>query len=978
VYSARVFSLLDISPPADVAGPGLNIPLRAILGVLQIGIRAEAIENRVKNILLDYNHFENIALVKKGLHETFKHTFMHTFMHMLVAALVDTKISYFGFSNTIMSDSEDSTVTYTTVSSPYEWRSGDVSTGVDGPPVMPEDPYAYVPLPAVASPTAESPGYIPESDPDEDPEEDLADYPADHDDEEEEPSEDDADEEEDDQDEDDDDEEEEHPASADSILPPPALRVTARISFRPQSPTLSFPKEDAERFLAMPIPPLLPLTLLSSPSPQIPSPSLPASPLILLIPLPAASPPLQLLSSYRRADIPEVTLPPRKRLSIVHCPGYEAGESSVVAVARPIEGRRTDYGFVDSVEAEIRRQRAEDIGYGIRDTWIDPRDVAEEESLTTLEGVNTKVTELATVQEQDTQDIYGMIEDTQGRQTKIFQRVEALVDDRQYHYETGRLVDQEARFSREAWAHSMELGSTGHLATALGEIRALQAREQVTDVIFSCDLKKMAPKKAAPKQTTRLNPGATPNPNSILSTTTITVTNAQLQAVIDQCVNTALAARDANQTGDDSHTSETGVRRTERVTREYTYQDFMKSQPLYFKGTEGVVELTQWFERMETVFRISNCLAENQIMFATFTLLAGALTWWDSHVRIIGNDAAYVMTWIEMKKKMADKYCLRNEIKKIEVELWNLKVQGTDVTRYNQRFQELALLCVRTCLEESDRVERYTDGLPDTIHRSVAASKPKTMQEATEMATGLMEKKIHTYAERQATNKRNKNRGNQVGTGNAQARVYAVGNAGTNLDANIVTGTFLLNNCYASVLFDTGADRNFVSTTFSSQFDITPIVLDHDYVVELAGGRIVGVNTVFRSCTLNFLNHTFNIDLMPVEMGSLDVIIGMDLLSRYQAVIVYADKIVGLPWGRETLIFHGDEIFLAHVTTKEAEGKSEKKRLKNVPIVWDFLEVFLNDLSALPSTQQVVFQIDLIPGAAPVARAPYQLAPSEM
>nr|GFC51952.1 hypothetical protein [Tanacetum cinerariifolium] len=219
------------------------------------------------------------------------------------------------------------------------------------------------------------------------------------DEEEEEPSGDDADEEdeEQDEDEDDDDEEEEHPASADSIPPPPALRVTARISFRPQPPTLSFTKEDAKRFLAMPIPPPSPLTPLSSLLPQIPSPPLPASPHILPIPLLATSPPLQLLSSDRRVDRPEVTLPPRKRLSIVHCPGYEAGESLVATAARPMEGRRADYGFVDSVEAEIRRRRAEDIGYGIIDTWINPRDVAEEEALATLEGVNTRVTELVAV-----------------------------------------------------------------------------------------------------------------------------------------------------------------------------------------------------------------------------------------------------------------------------------------------------------------------------------------------------------------------------------------------------------------------------------------------------------------------------------------------------------------------------------------------------------------------------------------------------
>nr|GFB24963.1 reverse transcriptase domain-containing protein [Tanacetum cinerariifolium] len=144
-------------------------------------------------------------------------------------------------------------------------------------------------------------------------------------------------------------------------------------------------------------------------------------------------------------------------------------------------------------------------------------------------------------------------------------------------------------------------------------------------------------------------------------------------------------------------------------------------------------------------------------------------------------------------------------------------------------------------------------------------------------------------------NNNNNNLGNQVGTGNAQARVYAVDNAGTNPDANTVTSTFFLNNCYAFMLFDIGVDRTFVSTAFSSQFDIVPTILDHDYAVELADGRIVAVNTVIRSCTLNFLNHPFNIDLMPVEMGIFDVIIGMDWLSRYQAVIVCADKIVRIP-----------------------------------------------------------------------------------
>nr|GEV67847.1 putative reverse transcriptase domain-containing protein [Tanacetum cinerariifolium] len=105
----------------------------------------------------------------------------------------------------------------------------------------------------------------------------------------------------------------------------------------------------------------------------------------------------------------------------------------------------------------------------------------------------------------------------------------------------------------------------------------------------------------------------------------------------------------------------------------------MKCKPQYFKGTEGVVELTQWFERMETVFCISNCTVENQIKFATCTLFGNALTWWNSHIKTVGHDVAYTMTWKNLKKKMTDKYCLRGEIKQLEVEMWNLKVKGTDV-----------------------------------------------------------------------------------------------------------------------------------------------------------------------------------------------------------------------------------------------------------------------------------------------------------
>ncbi|GJZ57089.1 reverse transcriptase domain-containing protein [Tanacetum coccineum] len=146
------------------------------------------------------------------------------------------------------------------------------------------------------------------------------------------------------------------------------------------------------------------------------------------------------------------------------------------------------------------------------------------------------------------------------------------------------------------------------------------------------------------------------------------------------------------------------------------------------------------------------------------------------------------------------------------------------------------------------------------------------------------------HFKRDCTKLKNNNHGNQCGNGNAPTKVYMVGRAGTNPDSNVVMGTFLLNIRYVSVLFDTDADRSFVSTAFSSQINITPSTLDHYYDIELPNERIIGLNTILRGCTLNFLNHPFNIDLMPVELASLDVIIGMDWLTKYQAVIICARK----------------------------------------------------------------------------------------
>ncbi|GJW84569.1 putative reverse transcriptase domain-containing protein [Tanacetum coccineum] len=416
------------------------------------------------------------------------------------------------------------------------------------------------------------------------------------------------------------------------------------------------------------------------------------------------------------------------------------------------------------------------------------------------------------------------------------------------------------------------------------------------------------------------------------------------------------------------------------VARECTFQDFLKCKPHNFSGTEGVVGLTRWFEKMETVFNISNCPSKYQVKYATCTLQDSALTWWNSHKRTIGVEAAYAMNWVELMRLMTEVYCPRNEIQKMETELWNLTVKGNDLTAYTQRFQELILLCTRMVPDEEDRVERFIGGLPDNIQgngyaaRSAenkrrmesnlrdnrgqqppfkrqkysgkyvaralygagnnerkglgivwagggggggrAAIAPNTQRAPVGNQQGIIcyECGRPGHFRRDCPKLRNQNRGNQTrnkngnqtGGNEATAKAYAIGGGGTNPDSNVVTGTFLLNNCYASMLFDSGADRSFVSTTFSALLDVAPTTLDTSYAVELADGRISETNIVLRGCTLGLLGHPFDIDLMPVELGSFDVIIGMDWLAKYHALIVCDEKVVRIPYGNEVLIIRGD------------------------------------------------------------------------
>ncbi|GJT84432.1 hypothetical protein Tco_1058774 [Tanacetum coccineum] len=391
-------------------------------------------------------------------------------------------------------------------------------------------------------------------------------------------------------------------------------------------PSLS--EAEVKRLLSLPTPPPSPLISLSPPSveerfarclaaPALPSPLLPPLPSSLYLPppvptsLPAPSPPLPPLPTLlfipplvdRRKDIPEVELPPCKRLCLTTPTSrYEVRQSSTAA-ARPTGGHRADYGFIGTLDAETRRQRAKEIDSLIKES----RRIDRGKSISPRECV----------------------------------------------------ADGVGGFS-----FSRGLG-TGQLSVALGQIEALQARDPThADDPEGVDTS-MA-NNIPPKRTS-----ATAARAAVVVAAPMTV--AVVEQLIEARVSEALPNHETLQNstnghGDGSHNSGTGIRGTVRTTRECTYKDFLNCKPLTFKGTEGVVVLSQWFEKMESVFHINNCAVENQKA---------------------------------LKKMMAVKYCPRGEIKKLEIELWNLKVK--------------------------DEVEKYVGGLPDMIRGNVMSYQPKAI-----------------------------------------------------------------------------------------------------------------------------------------------------------------------------------------------------------------------------------------------------------
>nr|GEU74431.1 hypothetical protein [Tanacetum cinerariifolium] len=318
------------------------------------------------------------------------------------------------------------------------------------------------------------------------------------------------------------------------------------------------------------------------------------------------------------------------------------------------------------------------------------------------------------------------------------------------------------------------------------------------------------------------------------------------------------------------------------------------------------------------------------------------------------NDQANKITWTELKRLLKNKYCPQTKVRKMEEEFYNLIVKGNDLKTYVRRFQELAVLCPNIMPNTEKLLEPFIKGLPRSIEGNVTAYKPYTLEETINIAQRLMDQVTkHTLLQVSSDHKRKFDDKRTFNNNNYR-------NTNTNNRYNNYQPQQNQRQKVVKAYDATPAKNNKYAGNLLLYKRCTLHHTDAFYDIKMADGNLVSTNTVIKGATLNLLNQHFEIDLMLIKLGSFDVVIGMDWLSKYHAKILCDEKVVHIPIDGETLIIR------------------DEKRIEDIPLVKEFPNVFPEDLPGLPPIRQVEFQIDLIPGAAPVACAPYRLAPLEM
>ncbi|GJS53976.1 reverse transcriptase domain-containing protein [Tanacetum coccineum] len=518
------------------------------------------------------------------------------------------------------------------------------------------------------------------------------------------------------------------------------------------------------------------------------------------------------------------------------------------------------------------------------------------------------------------------------------------------------------------------------------------------------------------------------------------MTQAAIRKLVADSVTTTLEAQDATMANADNTNRNTGEREAP-IARKYSYKEFMSCQPINFKGSEGAVGLICWFEQTELVFSCSNYTEDCKVKFATEK--AYKITWVEFkkllikkycprtevqkmedefyHLTVKGNDLkAYVRRFKELATLCPT--MVPDSEKMMEVFIGGLprSIEG-NVTASKPQTLEEAINIAQRLMDQvtkktpvqvsSDHKRKFDDRRTfNTNNRyNDHQQQQNKRQEAVRAYAAIpaensgytrnrpLCKKCTLHHTGSCTVKCNTcNKCRKTTNNNAQGKAYMLRDRNVHQNPNVVMGMFLLNQHLARVLFDSGADKSFVSISLASMLNILLVIIDTFYNIEMADGNLVSTNTVIQGCTLTLLNQHFEIDLMPIKLGSFDVVIGMDWLSKYHARIICDEKVVHIPIDGKTLIIRGDrsktrlnliscikteryisrgcQSFIAQVMKK----KSDDKQLEDIPVVREFLEVFPEDLHGLPPVCQVEFQIDLIPGAVPMAHAPYRLAPSEM